>query len=281
MITRPSRIVSLLNGSFFRAAYVALALTSLAGPAGAVQEAVPLASDPRIKTLVYGQDQVYRFTGYLRYQSSIELAPGETVTTISMGDSTAWQFTPMGSRIFIKPIDLDASTNMTLITNKRVYLFELAAEETASIDDKNIPFIVRFVYPDDDSNSVITQVGGLDKAPNLDEMTPEELSKFNFRYTLTGSDEISPIRIFDDGEFTYFEFRGANADVPAFFRVLRDGSEELINFRTRGNYIVVERVSGRYTLRQGVNVVCVFNEAMVSPTTSSAGGPASRGVTVK
>ena len=31
--------------------------------------------------------------------------------------------------------------------------------------------------------------------------------KYNFNYTFSGPDEIAPVKVFDDGEFTYFEFR--------------------------------------------------------------------------
>lgn len=221
-------------------------------------EPIPLASDPRVKTIVYAPDQVFKYTGYLRYQTTIEFGPSETVQTILMGDSTGWKITPSGNKIYIKPSDLDITTNMTLVTDKRTYLFELHADEVKNIDDKRLTFILRFVYPDEGDIGLVSGVTNMEGVPDLEN---EDLSKFNFRYSITGSEEISPIRIFDDGEFTFFEFRGINADLPGFFRVLSDGSEEIINYRTRGNYIVVERVSGRYTLRHGSQVVCVFNDA--------------------
>lgn len=227
--------------------------------ASAMIEPVSVATDPRIKTITYGPDMVYKYTGYLRYQTSIELGQGETISTITMGDPTGWKINPAGSKIFVKPTDLDITTNMMLITNKRTYLFEMHAEEVKDISDPRLTFILRFVYPDDADGSVVnTGMSGNDNVPDLE---TEDLSKFNFRYSITGSQDISPIRIFDDGEFTFFEFRNINADLPAIFQVDNEGNENLINFRMRGHYMVVERVSGRYTLRHGNMVVCVFNEA--------------------
>lgn len=220
-------------------------------------EPIPLASDPRVKTIVYAPDQVFKYTGYLRYQTTIEFGPDEIIQTILMGDNTGWKMNPSGNKLYIKPADLDITTNMTLVTNKRTYLFELHADEVKNIDDKRLTFILRFVYPDEGDVGVV----GISSTEGVPDLENDDLSKFNFKYSITGSEDISPIRIFDDGEFTFFEFRGINADVPAFFRVLSDGSEELVNYRTRGNYIVIERVSGRYTLRLGKDVVCVFNEA--------------------
>jgi type IV secretion system protein VirB9 len=215
----------------------------------------PIATDARIKTIMYSPNEIYKFTGYYRYQSNIQFAADEEIGTISLGDSVAWQLNPMGNRLFIKPIDQDATTNMTLITNKHTYFFELHAEEAKSISDKNLTFELRFQYPGEDSLAIST----IDHAPDLEQ---DDLSKYNFKYTMTGSNDIAPIRIFDDGEFTYFEFHNKNAEVPAFFQVDSQGNEGILNYRTRGDYIVVERVMPRYTLRHGNSVLCVFNEAM-------------------
>lgn len=216
--------------------------------------------DHRVRTIMYLPDRVYKFTGHYRYQSSIEFEAGETIQTISMGDSTAWMLNPSGNRLFLKPLEQDATTNMTLITNRRLYLFELHAKETDNIKDDNMVFILRFLYPS--SNNSATVSNYLDNVP---EPEPDN-DTYNFNYTISGSDRIAPLRIFDDGEFTYFQFRDKNADLPAFYWVDEGGNEALINYRTRGDYIVVERVSSRMTLRHGPAIVCVFNEAMLPRT---------------
>ena len=143
---------------------------------------------------------------------------------------------------------------MTLITDRRTYLFELHGRETDDIDDPEMVFVTRFVYPDADTGSL---GGYLDTVPNPDENTS---GKYNTNYTISGSDEVAPLRIFDDGEFTYFQFEDINAELPAFYWVDAEGNESIINYRTRGNYIVVERVSNKFTLRHGNEIVCVFNE---------------------
>ena len=242
-------------------------------PASAVLIPQPLATDPRVKVVPWVPNEVIKYTGYYRVQTSWEFAPDEEIQTISMGDSMAWMMSPLGNRLFIKPIEQDATTNMTLITNKRVYLIELHAAEAKSVDDKNVTWVLRFIYPNDDTN---TMGAGLDHVPDLE---TEDLSKYNFRYTVSGSEVITPLRVFDDGEFTYFEFRDINGEIPAFYQVDSQNSESLINYRTRGPYIVVERVAAKFTLRHGNDVVCVFNEALngrhQGSSTSSAGSSAS------
>lgn len=233
----------------------------LAMPAHAMREARPIQIDHRVRTVLYQPDQVYKFTGHYRYQSSIEFGLDEEIRTISMGDSTAWMLNPSRNRLFLKPIEQDATTNMTLITDKHTYLFELHAQETDDINDKDMTFILRFIYQDQSDMQGVT--GYLDAVPVPD--LKLDAGKYNFRYTISGADTIAPVRIFDDGEFTYFQFRDKNADIPAFFNVDSQGAESLINYRTRGDYIVIERVSKRFTLRHGTDIVCVFNEGMQLP----------------
>ena len=233
-----------------------MAASILPSQAQALRLPRALATDPRIFVIMYAPDEVFKFTGTYGYQSGIVFEPGEEILTISLGDSVAWMINPTGNRIFLKPIEQDAETNMTVLTNKRTYLFELHARDADSVSDKNIIFQMRFIYPEVEQAG--TGGANLDEVPDVN---LEGRDKFNFNYSIRGSDEIAPIQIFDDGEFTYFEFKDKNAEVPAFFKVDEDGKENLINFRTRGDYIVVERVASRFTLRNGKDWVCVYNDA--------------------
>lgn len=237
-----------------------------------------IGNEQRIKIINYKPNAVFRFVGHYTYQSIIEFSLDEEVQTISMGTPTPWQIIPAGNRIFLKPIDDDATTNMTVLTNKRMYFFEMVAAEADSIEDGNISFIVKFVYPDDGVQSMIqnksvTSVSSIvpDKILNFnlsadtsqDDLTNylSNVSKYNFNYRMSGPfSEIEPLQVFDDGEFTYFKFRNVNAEIPAIFLVYGDQSEGLVNYRVVGDYVVVERVAAKFTLRHGSAVICVFNE---------------------
>jgi type IV secretion system protein VirB9 len=231
-------------------------MTFNAETAYALRESKDTAIDKRIKVMVYNPDDVFKYVGYYGYQANIEFSPSETVDSVSMGDTTAWQIVPAGHRIFLKPIESDATTNMTVITNKYTYYFELHAKEAEDINDPGMIFTLRFLYPDESSGSVVKHFAST-SGPDLSE--PEH---YNFDYTMSGSDKIAPLKIFDDGEFTYMEFKNKNAEMPAFFVVDADGHEALVNYHMAGKYVVLERVESRLTLRHGKDVICVFNEAM-------------------
>ena len=243
--------------SLLRILLISALAIAISQPSLALRVPRPQGVDSRIHTIMYGPDEVFKFTGHYGYQSSILFEEGEEILTISMGDSVPWQITPSGNRIFLKPVEQDAQTNMTVLTNKRTYLFQLHAEEAETIEDPDLIWVLKFIYPTEG----VIRTKKKKKPEKLREPEEEGYQNFNFQYTIRGSDVFAPIKIYDDGEFTYFEFRDKNAEIPAFYHVDDFGKEYLINFRTRDDKIIVERVSKRFTLRHGNDIVCVYNEA--------------------
>ncbi len=218
-----------------------------------------LGSEKKFRSYLYNPNDVYRYVGHYTYQGFIEFDDDETVNTISMGNPSLWLFEHLGNRLFLKPVGEDHSeTNMTVITNKKVYHFELFAKEARGINDKDLIFVVKFVYPDEKDKNIVE----LTKTPLSDEPDMHDLSIYNFNYQYTGEPSIAPIKVFDNGEFTYFQFSKKNAEVPAIFTVDSQGFESLVNFRSAGSYIIVERVSPQFTLRNGNEIVCVYNTSL-------------------
>ncbi|CAL7960839.1 type IV secretion system protein VirB9 [Alphaproteobacteria bacterium] len=247
----------------FAVVLLILAFIDNFGPvAYAVSLPRPIGNESRIKVVNYMPNTVVRFVGHYTYHSIIEFGPDEEIKTISMGTPTAWQIFPEGNRIFLKPIGEDATTNMTVMTNKRMYFFEMHAEYADSISDQKISFITKFMYPENYVNSALGAVTQL-SAFSAPDLTRPEI--YNFKYAVSGKAQaIEPILVFDDGEFTYLKFMGMNTELPAIFLVDSRGNEGLINYRIAGNYVVIERVANKFTLRHGHDVICVFNEALKS-----------------
>ncbi len=241
--------------------------------AHAISMSRPVGNESRIRVINYVPNSVIRFVGHYNYHSIIEFSPEEEIKTITMGEATGWQLNPDGNRIFLKPVAADATTNMTVITNKRMYFFEMHAEHASSISDQGLAFITKFMYPDNQSN-VPNIVGGYtDPGPDL-----TKPDRYNFKYAISGqARHIEPILIFDDGKFTYFKFRDINADMPSVFMVDQYGNEAMVNYRISSGYMVVERVTSKFTLRYGKDVICVFNEKsdipIILPTNTTIQAP--------
>lgn len=228
--------------------------------AQAFQDPIPVGTDGRFQTFVYNPNEVYRLTAYYNQASYIEFAAGETPNTIIVGDPTAWEISPSGNRLFIKPIADFPETNMTVFTNLHEYNFLLDGKETKNIFTDTTALKTKFIYPDDSDKNLVVFASTVSEIPEISELN---LRDFNFNYEFTGERGIAPLKIFDDGEFTYMEFSQKNAEVPAVFMVDNQGYESLVNFRVVGNYVVIERVAKQFTLRNGADIVCIYNNGFI------------------
>jgi type IV secretion system protein VirB9 len=219
--------------------------------------------DPRIRTVVYDPSQVVLIKGHAGFEQMIQFGEGEKIESLSIGDSLAWQIVPNkdGNLLFLKPVEPKAHTNLSVVSNKRTYSFELIAVNLiAEIGD--LSYIVRFQYPQEEEAKVQAQLAAAEH-DKQQEVVPDKKvdpSAWNLDYTFQGKTELAPLHAFDDGTFTYFQFRG-HQDVPAIFLVTDGKNESLLNFHVSGKYVVVERIGKQFTLRSRGGDVCVYNEA--------------------
>ncbi len=242
---------------------LAVALTATV-PAHAVQRPVPGSIDPRIQTVAYDPEEVVLIEGAFGFQLMIEFAPDERIENVSIGDALAWQVTPnrRASLLFVKPVQDAAPTNMTVVTDRRRYAFELTARRARGRTG-GLAYVVRFTYPPE------PVVEYTPPAP------PPEPERRNAAYTYTGSRASLPSIVFDDGAFTYFQWP-AETGTPAIFVVGPDGSESIVNYGVRQGYLVVEQTAPRFVLRNGRDVTTVINGGWREP---SAGAVAPRPAT--
>lgn len=115
--------------------------------ANAFEEDLPITRDTRIKTYVYNPSEVYLLVLHHGFQSHIEFAQGETVETISLGDAYSWKITPLGHRLFIRPLEKNIRTNMTIITNRRAYQFDIVSKELEEGEEGDLVYQIKFYYP--------------------------------------------------------------------------------------------------------------------------------------
>ncbi len=111
----------------------------------ALPPAVAQDSDPRLVTRVYNATQVVKIHGRPGVQATIAFADDEKIENVAVGDSDKWQITPnkRANLLFARPLDAAAVTNMTVVTDKRTYLFDLVA----SAKDQPV-YMLSFTYRD-------------------------------------------------------------------------------------------------------------------------------------
>ena len=125
-------------------------------------------SSPRIKILNYNEADVYVIRTKYGYQTNIIFDPKEEIKTISVGDRSLWQIIPSGNRLFIRPMTDNLSTNMSLLTNKHSYEFEL---RSVSENNQGNIYVARFNYPDAARPNTSNIGGGMTDAARMESAT--------------------------------------------------------------------------------------------------------------
>lgn len=209
--------------------------------------------DPRVTSVVYQPNNVVRVFATYGISTMIIFDEDEKFETVALGDTESWDVVPTdkGNILFVKPKAKQVTTNMNVVTTKRIYYLEL--NDYAPEDGKKV-FGIRFVYPEKDLNASLRKEAEARAAnPN---MASIDKANVNIDYSFSGDGKLKPSMVFDDGKKTFFKF---GATVPAIFAVNADFSETLRNFRREGEYIVVDGTATQYTLRDGSQWTCIFN----------------------
>lgn len=249
----------------------------------------PITTDSRIRTLVYNANEVYELKFYYNYQSFIEFSQDEEIEMISIGESFAWRLTPAGKRLFIRPLEIAAHTNMTIITNKRTYHFDIRSDEFNGKADEDLVYTVRFFYPQINqplpippqlvvpniAAPAVEPVQALVKTPvpgaDVSDPLPPAIDRnfdnnvLNFDYSLAGkSDDIVPLKVYDDSKETYFQFANDNLVVPTISIVDPHGNETPLKYLLKDNYVSVPVVGKQFTLRLADSLLCIYNNKLLT-----------------
>ncbi len=204
----------------------------------------------------YNENDVYVLETMYGYQSNIEFGRGEEIETLSVGDQVAWQIVPAGRRLFIRPMEPRAHTNMTVVTNRRAYQFDLVANQPDSpAAVSKIAYVIRFYYPEGSAGYPVPEV------------TPQALlaataprSAYNYNYTYEGDEKLAPLKIYDDGSATYFRLPPGKKD-PEISMVNGDDLTPLKISITPEGYRSVPVVAKSLVLEyEGGQKLRVFNE---------------------
>lgn len=249
--------------------FMAGALVS-ASPASALDTPKSGPSDPRIKVVDYDPWAVVKITGVFRTATQILLGPDETILHVAVGDVTGWDVAAEKNILFVKPKAARAPTNLIVTTSRggetRNYTFELSTRAGSSA--RNTPdtvFGLRFRYPQDEkaaaTSALTAQAATLDRRIvelKLDRAVVE--GRRNLNYGVQGATALQPSEVSDNGRFTVMRFPG-NQQVPAIYQVESSGTESLIPFDVRGEFVVVHAVVQQLRLRRGRDVLCIYNQA--------------------
>jgi type IV secretory pathway VirB9-like protein len=231
--------------------------------------------------------------------TTVVLPEGEEIAAYSLADGKTFEFHPYtpasgkDSRPELRNIFRilgkypGADTNLTVIgKSRRIYSFYLRVD---SVQSKFLPVLVAYIKAppmilmsdagDSVSHAKPDAAGASAKPGEKPVNTPpkdgieaaaeaeylRELGVPNARdiapnYAMSGDKQLAPVKVFDDGQWTYFKFSDDNLDkvrrLPAIYRVV-DGVDSPVNTRVIKGTLIAETTSGGWTLRNGDAHLCI------------------------
>ena len=220
----------------------------------ALQEPTAYGYVNAVQVYPFMEGALYRLYAAPEQVSDIALQVGETLTAVSAGDTVRWVIgdTTSGTgeakrvHVLVKPFAPALKTNLVITTDRRTY--HLALEST----EKTSMAALSWNYPQDQMLVLKRQNQQAEAvAPIANGVALENL---RFRYGISGDmPPWRPVRAFDDGAKVYIEFpaRIDQGEAPPLFVVGPDGDSQLVNYRVRGNYYIVDRLFAAAELRIG------------------------------
>jgi type IV secretion system protein VirB9 len=227
------------------------------------------------RDLYVGAVQVYPWTDGALYRlytapgqvSDIALERGESLVSVAAGDTARWVIGDTSSgagserriHILVKPSSAGLATNLVIATDRRAYHLELQSSPKAAM------MSIAWTYPEDP----LLAVKG---AAAVDAVVTSgvALDAIDFDYRIEGDrPPWRPIRAFDDGHQVFIQFPPtlSEGEAPPLFVTGEGGRAELVNYRMRGHYYVVDRLFAAAELRLGERrqqVVRIIREKPVS-----------------
>lgn len=205
---------------------------------GVFAKNTPIAIDTRIKTFIYSANEIFELPANYGYQSLIELSKGEIIKTIATGEAVSWSITPSENRIFIRPLEKSGKTNMTVITNKRSYMFDLIARDIKEEEASDLAYIVRFYYPEDNDDFDVEEAY-LKPSSTIANEKPKKINK---NYLVKGGNlSITPVSVFDNGYVTFFRLPTLR-DIPTVYICNEKGERELVSTALYKDYLVMDSI---------------------------------------
>lgn len=183
--------------------------------------------------------------------TDIKLREGESVESISAGDTSRWQVEVVDvagtPHVYVKPTTTNIRTNMIITTNERSYRYVLTTGEHPE-------YYVDYIYPDTTPDSVKGVKAGWEREEQrinaimkAEENARKALSGYKIKQNHNVYEFEQPQFMFDDGTKTYIKINKENKNnLPTIYyydsRIPKD-KLQLVNYRIKGDFFEIDRVA--------------------------------------
>jgi type IV secretion system protein VirB9 len=195
----------------------------------------------------------------------VELEPGEIVNGKPEIGDPRWLISPAISgeepykttHVVIKPTEVNLDTDLIIATNRRTYYLRLVSAT------KDFVYHVSFHYRDteekewaalqarEDTDRAKKASSEVSTLPNI------AVNQLDFNYWVhvaQGAGHFKPVRVFNDGTHVFIQMPASmkSEEAPALVLVNDNGDDDLVNFRLRNGYFIVDRLFQRAALIAGI-----------------------------
>lgn len=209
-----------------------------------------------IQVYPWTEGALYRLYSSPEKVSTIVLQPSEELIDVSTGDTVRWVIGDTASgqgstrrvHILVKPTLPDIQTNLVVLTDRRTYHLELVSTKQTYMAS------ISWTYPTDSLVALHKQNETALESEQRIADRGVRLDNLNFRYRIEGDDPPwRPLRAFDDGHKVFIQMPSGlpQGEAPPLFVAGADGRPNLVNYRVRGSYYIVDRMFGVAELRLG------------------------------
>lgn len=209
----------------------------------------------------YYNDSIYEIFTTPDFITTIKLNPDEKIVHIAGGDTNSFNIEYVvggegnSTYLYIMPIDVDLVTNISIVTSKRVYFFNVYSTDTI------FNSYVRFNYPLE-LNTISYKLNEVSAAKVDSELKAKEYSKSNenvnsegysvirvnslddldFDYQISKGDyPFKPTKVYSDLKQTVIEMKDTLVESPVLFILNKSGDYEVVNYKQDGNRLLVDR----------------------------------------
>lgn len=209
----------------------------------------------------YNENWVYEIYAQPLHLTDIALEPGELVISdpLLSEDESVWELTAGVAKdpstgldvqhLFIKPAYSKLDSTLIIITNRRVYHFNIKSYADTYMS------MVKFTYRN--NKSVWAKPNEVNEKTSYIKTSNPELLSFDYStsYKKNKKPYFVPTMVYDDGAFTYIQVDEIvlQTKLPVIF----NEKNEIINYEVKNNVFVIPRLIEKITLRIGKERVTV------------------------
>lgn len=209
------------------------------------------ASDTRLHDITYDAGMVLGLTAFVGYHVHFEFAPDEHFVNLGGGDLSVVEVGAEGNHLLLKPRAATPGTNLTIITDRRVYFVDYRALARAPRAEEAV-YSIRYRYPPVQAPAPVAG----ERVTGIRVETPPGVVYRDYWYG--GDPTLRPQAAFDDGLQLKLHFP-PQASLPAIYAVAADGTESLVNTHVEDDWVVVHHLATRFVLRRGAANGCVVD----------------------